>query len=967
MDHKLLCLIVALFFSSLVVASGPATEPSDSDKTKTVSLHLPGDCDVSDESRFFKLENGLKVLLLSDTETNYTSVALDVAVGYRDDPKDLAGMAHFIEHMLFLGTEHYPEPDAWRTFVEHNGGSSNASVRFHSTDYRFSIETPMLDEALAMFSDQFRAPLISAQYVAKEKQAIAAEFSYRKTSIYRQMASVAKEVFFADHPFGKFGTGNEITLGGYDDEALAKKMRQWWSDHYGAENMSLVIHSDMPIEKLETLVQRYFASIKRGTGPSKNVSLPANVQQEYPRIAKAHIDDDERALLLYFPLPHIKDESEYAAYAFIAHLLSRKLPDSLLASLKAKKYTNKMDVSVVYTNPEQPWLEVYVDLYYKGGENYWEVIKQLFYYVDLLKQSPIEEWQRDEFNVMKAIDWCFREDVIVTRYAQNLNLAPPEFALGRDYMALQYAPHIYQTLLEAIRIEDMRAVVAHPHFSGSNKTPWYDVEYEVETLEEKRQRHFMPKESDRYYMQRPALNPYFPKDVKLAANNAQSAPQKLDLPYNIDAWHALDTSYEDPRAKLYFELRSPVIDESRKNVVLRNLLWSFLRDQLKFERAMVKDANGSLTVSRIPGGLGFYLSGFPDSIDLMLERIIQRFNNFKVQDRDFRGYRYGWTEYYKEFEEIHPQTQANQIEKQLLHGSGYDYSELQKGARAARYSNLKSLLRDWKHTMQLVTLSYGNVSEEQARDWNKKLALTLQKGEGIPAHMAKETIALKPGIQRVLSESQYDDSLVSIVIQGSGNSFAEQSRFMLLAKLISEDFFTQLRTEKQKGYYIDTDYVLYRESPALRFRIQSPNAEPHKLEQEMLSFIDSFDQRLNENHQDSFFTVKNILAEEMRRDPVDLDAKANDIWRSVANCHGHFTYRSILAERLTSLTLSDFSAWFRERFKAPQRRALVTIIVGENHDISSRWQDQIENSLVEDYEDFVSSSDKTSLSALSVK
>ena len=73
------------------------------------------------------LENGLKVLLVSDPTTDKSAAALDVHIGHLSDPPDLQGLAHFCEHMLFLGSEQFPEEQEYRKYLSQHGGGSNAT------------------------------------------------------------------------------------------------------------------------------------------------------------------------------------------------------------------------------------------------------------------------------------------------------------------------------------------------------------------------------------------------------------------------------------------------------------------------------------------------------------------------------------------------------------------------------------------------------------------------------------------------------------------------------------------------------------------------------------------------------------------------------------------------------------------------------------------------------------------------
>ena len=82
--------------------------------------------------RYLKLANKLRCLLIEDTETQKAAATLYVKSGSLNDPKGVDGLAHFCEHMLFLGTKKYPEENHYARFIKQHGGSKNAST---SEDY----------------------------------------------------------------------------------------------------------------------------------------------------------------------------------------------------------------------------------------------------------------------------------------------------------------------------------------------------------------------------------------------------------------------------------------------------------------------------------------------------------------------------------------------------------------------------------------------------------------------------------------------------------------------------------------------------------------------------------------------------------------------------------------------------------------------------------------------------------------
>ena len=109
--------------------------------------------------QYFTLDNQLKVLLISDADAEKAAASLDVHVGSRYDPATRQGLAHFLEHMLFLGTKKYPDADGYQKFISENGGSHNAYTSFEHTNYYFDIDNASLAPALDRFSDFFVSPL----------------------------------------------------------------------------------------------------------------------------------------------------------------------------------------------------------------------------------------------------------------------------------------------------------------------------------------------------------------------------------------------------------------------------------------------------------------------------------------------------------------------------------------------------------------------------------------------------------------------------------------------------------------------------------------------------------------------------------------------------------------------------------------------------------------------------------------
>jgi insulysin len=131
----------------------------------------------SREYRKLDLPNGMEVLLIHDADDEKASAALSVGVGFHSDPEKIAGLAHFLEHMLFLGSKDYPREEAFKEFMGSHGGMTNAYTSHDETVFFFDVLAPHLAQALSQWSAFFRCPLFLDEASGRERNAVHQEHS----------------------------------------------------------------------------------------------------------------------------------------------------------------------------------------------------------------------------------------------------------------------------------------------------------------------------------------------------------------------------------------------------------------------------------------------------------------------------------------------------------------------------------------------------------------------------------------------------------------------------------------------------------------------------------------------------------------------------------------------------------------------------------------------------------------------
>jgi nardilysin len=143
------------------------------------------------------------------------AAAMVVGVGSMYDPPECQGMAHFLEHLLFMGSKKYPEENAYDSFMSKHGGSDNAFTELEHTVFHFEIPQEHLVGALDMFAQFFTSPLLLDSSVERELQSIESEFQLVKNSDncrVNQLMCHTSGNDPKDHPFAKFSWGNIQSL-----------------------------------------------------------------------------------------------------------------------------------------------------------------------------------------------------------------------------------------------------------------------------------------------------------------------------------------------------------------------------------------------------------------------------------------------------------------------------------------------------------------------------------------------------------------------------------------------------------------------------------------------------------------------------------------------------------------------------------------------------------------------------------
>eukprot|EP00917_Polyrhabdina_sp_WS-2016_P001031 GHVP01002068.1.p1 GENE.GHVP01002068.1~~GHVP01002068.1.p1 ORF type:complete len:318 (+),score=48.57 GHVP01002068.1:1721-2674(+) len=216
------------------------------------------------EYRYLTLKNGLKVVLIREKSLGISGASFSVFSGSKNDG-DTPGIAHFVEHLLFMGSEKFPEEAAYRDYINEHCGTCNAFTAYEDTNYYFEIPSGYFFGALNILTQFFVSPLFRKGSIERERQALNSEYKADLKSNSRRVLHVIKEVSNSAHPYNNFSCGNIETL--QNDNVLIK---EFYRNFYRPDIISVAIYSDKELDILEEKVTEQLLQIQN-TNESKEV------------------------------------------------------------------------------------------------------------------------------------------------------------------------------------------------------------------------------------------------------------------------------------------------------------------------------------------------------------------------------------------------------------------------------------------------------------------------------------------------------------------------------------------------------------------------------------------------------------------------------------------------------------------------------------------------------------------------
>lgn len=297
------------------------------------------------------LANGLRVTLRHAPDLKRSAAALRVAAGSHDVPLAWPGLAHFLEHLLFLGTERFPTGEGLMAYVQGHGGQVNARTSERTTDFFFELPPQAFGGGLERLSDMLAHPCMNLDDQLREREVLQAEFVAWSQDAAAQQQLALFDGLCASHPLRAFHAGNRDSLPVPQPE-FQQALKDFYQRFYQTGQMTLSLAGPQSLDELRAMAEAFGAVMTQGEGALQQSPLPLMDASD-----KSYQQAGERRLDLLFTFEALPGSSAQAL-EFLCHWLNAAKPGGLLAKLQDNGCANSLKATPLYQFAGQAVLHI---------------------------------------------------------------------------------------------------------------------------------------------------------------------------------------------------------------------------------------------------------------------------------------------------------------------------------------------------------------------------------------------------------------------------------------------------------------------------------------------------------------------------------------------------------------------------------------------------------------------------------
>jgi insulysin len=948
---------------------------TSSDETQTKHGIYKSKYDTNDY-KFMKLPNGLSVLLISDPKTAKSAASITVGVGHHSDG-DIEGVAHYLEHMLFMGSDEYPDEDYYHTFIVQCGGKSNAYTSYDHTNYHFYVESTNFPKALHVFAQFFIAPKMYQKSLEKEMNAVHNEHQknlmndgWRSQEMMRMLGEKGK-------PFASFSTGCLETL---NIPNIREKTLNFYNTYYSPNIMTLVIFDSRPIQELEKIVaghynedsivqsqsqainDKYVGIFTNPLFKNKNVYVKYNFDKLFENkssyVEMIPIKNDNVISLMWDIEDKIQNYGKHIIY-YLCHLIGHEAPNTLTDILKNLSWIKSLSSGTIGNVGGRTIFQINITLTDYGMHNIQEIIALTLDYIEIVKQYGISSLYFDEMQQIAYRSFIFSDQPqpidIVTYLSSRINklidvINPSNILkLSSLYEPFVNAKDDIEKTISCLTKDNMTVFFSSKNFKNctGKQEKWYGIDYNIyDNLNRLNLDSVVATEKLRLSLCLPTKNEYMPKnfDIVTSTTNQSKNPIKF-IESNVTVYFKPNSIKILPLCSVTCIITSEYLNSSNISAsdnAIRSLLaalyigtWEKMMNGIFY---ICNIASYKLDISKIDNKIVIFISGYRDKFQEIINLFIDSLTNKVLDETIYESYKLILQKSLENNIFVQPYERSRQLLCKKIHHK-LSLPEIQlENLKTITFDDVSKTLKNILQMTSVKCLCTGNLTESDALIIAKKFSVFSSHPQYQPTIeypiVNNDNTFLVNKINNLtiynyfntVNNIQETNSAIAYIIKFSKIDYNSSNwakycvESTLLNSIISTRFFDKLRTQYQLGYIAKSQEMQIgsTEKPllAMILFVQSSDRSSSFLNNCTKLFLDNVINILTKLSKEDF---KMYIESEINTlsNPFNSYNEENDYYTEIVlSGSDNFNKNELLIDQLKIITINDLINTFKNKYQS---------------------------------------------------
>ena len=931
----------------------------------------------SDQNKYkaFKLDNELMVYLISNPTVEKGAGALEVRVGSLRDPREYQGLAHFLEHMLFIGSEKYPGEGEYMTFIGQNGGNTNAYTAATATNYHFEVADDKLLLALDMFAQFFISPLLKDSSAAKEVNAVNSEAEmYYNNDMWRKY-NLNSLLCDPKAELSKYNVGNLDTLGNLRghltlesdkvkaaeggapveqkpvDPAveerkakLVQALKDFHKKYYSANEMVLTVFTKGDLDKLEEHIINIFSKIENKKVEHQHFKNDiAPFSQAYKnKFVKAVPIAKNKTLEFRFRLKEFSGDIYSKSGDYVSWLIGHESKGSILNLLIQEGLALELSSGFSTTEDYVSSLDCVVKLTEKGAteEGIRQVASAVGSYINMLKKEGVQEWIHDEIKAINNLKYQYQDtstglNKCVSLCSNYHKYLEPENVLYNGYERRTFNKELTKEIIDSLTLENVHILYFNHEFDAAtfSTDPFYKTKYLVGDVPADIATSFKSgdlswsKLKDLIHL--PEKNTFIPRhfDLKALPAEAKKTPEKVAEDERSTAWHWQDNKFKLPKAsaslQIYLEANG-FIYSAENNILLQ--IWTLLFDnEFRSVKYMAEMAAIDSSLSLNTHGVVLSVNCFDESLKPFILKVIEVMKQMEANGFTPEQFLNQRDNLEKAFDKSTKEAPFRYVMAEVSNFVTSNYVSTAEKLEAIKNVTYEHAIAFSKKLFQKVRFEWlieGNVTKEEATDIATTFNASFFKELNSKVLPKSETgeyrvVKLPENTNHILElnsvvPAEQNSCFWKLFEICNGDKLSAEINFIM--NWIRSPYFEDLRTQQQLGYVVAAFNRVYNGVRVVCFLIQSNVKSTHYCVERTHIFLEQMKKELENMPSAKFEEIRSGVLTNLRDPNKRLSEQFNEDWSEIRSHQFKFNRREWVAEKVEKLTQETVVAFFTKYF-----------------------------------------------------